>query len=443
MASELGNERNGKEKDRMRFPRAGHQLIVSRRLCATAIAVVAVMAAAFSGVAARASTPKPTLEGRAVLPVNTYAPGPPSGAFYTGPSNGITFPTPSQPVEGFSAMLAGREPGEYLAMPDNGFGGKANSRDFLIRAYYIEPDFKTAKGGTGAVTVKDYIEFRDPNHMIGFPIINEATPERLLTGGDIDPESMQRGTNGDYWMGDEFGPWLLHFDASGVLLDPPYSVPGRLLAVPIPGDLQSPNNPFLAGPPTHPNSRGFEAMAITPNGKLLYASLEGATIGDANRSRRLMLEFSIIDRAFTGRVLWYRTNQAAFMVADMWALDQHRVVLIERDGGLGINALFRNVYVVDLRNVGADGFLHKELAIDLTAIPDPDLVSLPAIHNGDLGLGDPFWVMCESIEAVLVLDGERLLLACDNNFPNKGRNPGLADDNEFIVIKVPGLKSVR
>jgi glycerophosphoryl diester phosphodiesterase len=32
-------------------------------------------------------------------------------------------------------------------MPDNGFGGKANSRDFLIRAYYATPDFKTARVG--------------------------------------------------------------------------------------------------------------------------------------------------------------------------------------------------------------------------------------------------------------------------------------------------------
>ena len=50
-------------------------------------------------------------------------------------TNGITFPTPSQPVEGFSAIVEGRRPGEWLAMPDNGFGNKANSFDFLIRAY--------------------------------------------------------------------------------------------------------------------------------------------------------------------------------------------------------------------------------------------------------------------------------------------------------------------
>jgi len=81
----------------------------------------------------------------------------------------------------------------------------------------------------------------------------------------------------------------------------------------------------------------------------------------------------------------------------------------------------------------------KTQVVDLAAIPDPDLVSLPALHTGDVGLGDPFRVTCESIEAVHVISHARLLLGCDNNFPNTGRNPNLADDSEFIVVKVPGL----
>jgi hypothetical protein len=413
--------------------RPDHEEVIMRH--PSAIFAVTIAAAISAGTAVDAHRPEPTLVGRAVLPVNTYAPGPQSGAAYTGPANGITFPTPSQPVEGFSAVLAGRHPGEYLAMPDNGFGGKANSRDFLIRAYDVRPDFITVRGGTGAVEVGAFISFRDPDGMIGFPIVNEATADRLLTGGDIDPESMQRAKNGDYWIGDEFGPWLLHFDADGVLLDPPY---------PVPGNLRSPNNPFLGSDtPNHPNSRGIEAMAISPNGRFLYATLEGATNADAGTVRRLVFEFDLRTHRFTDRSWAYRTEAAPYMVADQWALDQHRMVVIERDGGLGVTALFRSVYVVDLRRVDADGYLHKSLAVDLTAIADPDLVSLPPIHDGDVGLGDPFSVVCESIEAIHVIDGERLLLGCDNNFPNKGRNPGLADDTELIVVKVPGLHRLR
>ena len=128
------------------------------------------------------------------------------------------------------------------------------------------------------------------------------------------------------------------------------------------------------------------------------------------------------------------------MVADMSTVGRHRVVVIERDAGSGVRALFRRLYHVDLRHTEPAGALRKTQLVDLTAIPDPHQVSLPAIHPGDLGLGDPFWVMCESVEAVHVVAGKRLLVGCDNNLPNSGRNPARPDDNEFILIAVPALK---
>jgi hypothetical protein len=127
------------------------------------------------------------------------------------------------------------------------------------------------------------------------------------------------------------------------------------------------------------------------------------------------------------------------MVADMWALDGHRLVVIERDGGRRLTALFRRVYAVDLRVPDASGSLVKSLVVDLAAIRDPDLVSLPEIHAGDVGLGDPFRVTCESVEAIHPVNGNQLLIGCDNNLPNTGRNPTIADDNELIVVKVPDV----
>jgi glycerophosphoryl diester phosphodiesterase len=406
----------------------------------TAVAVAVAAATALPSAGAQAGTDadeQPTLVGRAVIPADALAAGPPAGAAVgAGVINGIAFPRPQQPILGISAVAEGRTPGEYLAMPDNGFGTKANSADFLIRAYYVRPDFKTAKGGSGTVEIDadagEFIEFRDPDHRIGFPIVNDADSERRLTGADIDPESLQHGRDGDLWVGDEFGPWILHFDATGRLLDPPF---------PTPGGIMSPSNPFLGGQPaTHPNSKGYEAMAISPDGAFLYATLEGATVAEAGSTRRSMFEFSVRDKAFTGRIWDYRTEQPAYMVSDMWAIDRHHLVAVERDGGRGLNALFRNVYVVDLTEVDAGGALVKSLAVDLAAIPDPDLVSLPPIHPGDVGLGNPFRMTCESVEAVHPVTGTDLLVGCDNNLPNTGRNPAIADDTELIVVKVPDLR---
>jgi hypothetical protein len=48
-------------------------------------------------------------------------------------------PNSTQPVGGFSALLdAGN--GDFYAMPDNGFGSKANSRSFILRLYKVRPN---------------------------------------------------------------------------------------------------------------------------------------------------------------------------------------------------------------------------------------------------------------------------------------------------------------
>jgi hypothetical protein len=72
----------------------------------------------------------------------------------------------------------------------------------------------------------------------------------------------------------------------------------------------------------------------------------------------------------------------------------------------------KHVFVLDRRNVGPEGFLVKQAALDLLNIPDPNLISLPA-RPDDFGLGDPFQVPFETIESLLPLDGDRLLLVND------------------------------
>jgi glycerophosphoryl diester phosphodiesterase len=63
------------------------------------------------------------------------------------------------------------------------------------------------------------------------------------------------------------------------------------------------NNPFLAGQPaTHPNSRGFEGMAMSPNTRYLYAALEGPKVADFDQTRRFIYEFSVKEKAFTGNL---------------------------------------------------------------------------------------------------------------------------------------------
>jgi hypothetical protein len=201
------------------------------------------------------------LLARAILASDACQPGPPSGAAVA-PNNGVTPPFPGQPIPGFSAVLDG--PGDtFYGMPDNGYGAKNNSADLLLRLYRIRPDFKTSRGGSGGVEVLGFIQLRDPDGHVNFPL---TRPDRLLTGADFDLESVRRTEDGDLWFGEEFGPFLLHTDSSGRVLEVPIPLPG----------VQSPQSPFLPDPDAWsiPASRGFEPMALSTDGPRLYPMLE-------------------------------------------------------------------------------------------------------------------------------------------------------------------------
>ncbi|UCG88204.1 MAG: hypothetical protein JSW71_06575 [Gemmatimonadota bacterium] len=97
--------------------------------------------------------PAVELVGLAVLPADQFVPGPTSGQFIE-PANGRTPPFENrQPVQGFSALINGND-GTFLALPDNGFGTKENSADFLLRVYELRPDFATPAGGSSASRIR-------------------------------------------------------------------------------------------------------------------------------------------------------------------------------------------------------------------------------------------------------------------------------------------------
>jgi glycerophosphoryl diester phosphodiesterase len=165
------------------------------------------------------------LEGFASLPADTFAEGPPTGEGISG--NGRTGPFEGPPVQGFSGVqfAPGGDGSTFWFLSDNGFGSKANSPDYLLRLYQADPNFAGSENGDSSVEIQGFVQLSDPNNLIPFEIQNESTTERHLTGSDFDIESFVIDGNGDIWIGEEFGPYILHFDATGKLLEAPIPTP--------------------------------------------------------------------------------------------------------------------------------------------------------------------------------------------------------------------------
>ena len=400
--------------------------VPSRRRVAWSVAItlacaVLVPVAAF-GQATRhhESVHEPRLLARALLSADYQAPGPPSGAKAT-PANGRQGPFPGQVIPGFSAAIDNRD-GTFWAQPDNGFGAKGNSADFLLRLYLVKPRWKTADGGVGEVEVLRHITLSDPRHKIEFPLVNEATSDRQLTGDDFDIESVQRGRDGSFWIGDEFGPFLLHADSRG-----------RILSAPVPFPLgKSPQNPDLGDEQANvQRSGGFEAMAQSQDRRYLYPIVENSLVNDADKRRRVVSEFDTRTSRYTGKTWAYHVDADANLAADAQMIRPGVLLVLERDNFDGPSAVTKRVYEVRLAEPGTKTPLAKSLVVDLLKIADPRGIS----EGGGWGTGGQFSFGFQSVETLVPLSRGRLLIANDNNYPgNSARQPGTPDDTEMIII---------
>ncbi|MFB2875709.1 esterase-like activity of phytase family protein [Floridanema aerugineum] len=350
------------------------------------------------------------LQGFALLPTDTFAGSP-----------------AKQPVQGFSGVqFADKD--SFWFLSDNGFGSKTNSTNYLLRLYRLKPKFR-GSNEDGSVEVKEFISLSDPDNKIPFFIVNEGTKERLLTGGDFDPESFVFAADGTIWVGEEFGPYLLNFDRTG-----------KLLAAPIPTPtfanketseiIRSPDHPdVLAGKTTSnlERSRGYEGLAINPSKTKLYAFLEGAVTGDRPDTLRIN-EFDLAAKQFTGIAGFYRLEAAGNAIGDVAVINENEYLVIERDTKQGEEAEFKKIFQINLAEKDAEGYVAKTEIADLLNIRDPQDLN----RDGSTSFRFPF----VTIENVLVIDKNTILVANDNNFRGGAGRPPEPDQNEFLLLKL-------
>jgi glycerophosphoryl diester phosphodiesterase len=227
-----------------------------------------------------------------------------------------------------------------------------------------------------------------------------------------------------FWIGDEFGPWLLHFSTDGELLNAP---------VELPDNVRSPAHPLvLAAADTAKidRSRGIEAMDLAGDNRTLVVMLEGTVTGDAAKTLRV-LRYDTQGGKWLPGTLIYELDSDAVAVSDLSRIEGNRYVVIERDELEGDAAKAKRVYSIDLDRPANGKALAKKLVIDLLAIGNSRGIAenLPA--------GTPFRFPYHTPESIQVLDRKHVVIVNDNNYPDTGgRGLGVKDATEWLWLEL-------
>jgi len=221
--------------------------------------------------------------------------------------------------------------------------------------------------------------------------------QRLANDPDgADTEGLAAMPDGTIWVGEEYGPSLIHLDATGAVLER-WTPKGILLA----GSRAPVRDLLPAAARRRRLNRGFEAIAASPDGKRLAIGLQSALVDadegsaplwllDARTGERLAEHLYPFDdpQAFERDRELGKVRRRDLKICDLAWIDGERLLVLERI------SQSTKVYRVDLD----DRRLRKTLVLDTD--DEPDIV-------GDL-------------EGLALIDPHTMILVNDNDFGVEG-----------------------
>ncbi|MFC8732250.1 esterase-like activity of phytase family protein [Luteimicrobium sp. NPDC057192] len=155
----------------------------------------------------------------------------------------------------------------------------------------------------------------------------------------LDTEGLVAAKDGTFWVSDEYGPYIVHFDRSGRELERFSPFDGSL-----PRELRF----------REPN-KGMEGLTVTPDGRTLVGIMQAAlTIDSDHQAKSKNIPFT---RIVTFDLTTHRVHEYAYVLADpatngtavseITAVSATKFLVDERDGHTEPGA-FKKVYEIDL-----------------------------------------------------------------------------------------------
>jgi hypothetical protein len=254
----------------------------------------------------------------------------------------------------------------------------------------------------------------------------------------LDTEGLVRTAQGDFWLAEEYGPSLVHCDGGGRVLKR-YRPEGQ--------KVEGTGYPIASALPgilaRRKKNRGFEGLALSRDGKTLYAAMQSplqnpdSRAGSLSRNIRI-LALRIAEEKPVAEYVYQLEPAASTMISALAMLPDATMLVLERTSSAAW------LYRVDLAKatnvlgskwddastspsleataeLSAAGVvpLLKTLAVDLSKLPD----------------------MPEKIEGVAVIDARTIAIANDNDFDigdfdAAGNNRGTGVKNRIGIIRL-------
>ena len=146
----------------------------------------------------------------------------------------------------------------------------------------------------------------------------------------LDPEGLSALTDGSFWISDEYGPHLVHYNAQGMEIE-------RINAF----ASDERNNVIINGQPIllpaeftkRRANRGMEALTITPDQSTLVGIIESSMDNPDQSGRVSSLTRILTINLHSGQIAQYlyRLDQAHHVTSGIVAINNHEFYLIEHD----------------------------------------------------------------------------------------------------------------
>jgi hypothetical protein len=267
----------------------------------------------------------------------------------------------------------------------------------------------------------------------------------------LDTEGLVRTTGGDFWIGEEYSPSLVHVDRTGKVVK--RYIPAGL-------KLEGADYPIAAVLPAiygkRKINRGFEGLALSADEKTLYLLLQSPllnpdkNIGDASRNTRLLV-FDIGSEKVTAEYAYRfeaskdfdpgpKNTPDEMKLSGVVALSPTTLLVLERTD------VVAKLYTVDLSratNLLGSKWDDLKTAPALEALADPASAEVRVLAKSlvlDLSIieGVP-----EKIEGVAVLDQRTIAISNDNDFDSEegqyddaGNNVGKGKKSKILIISL-------